>query len=304
MENIDPQESQDSAAPSRTGYSRFSEEELVYLCQAYVNVSEDPVRGTDQRVDEFWDAVYNKFLKMCKLKCLPRILAQAEKKKSSSLKNKFRRDIMPDMNHFLGIMKRHPLASGENEEDQRKRCLEIFEKQYQKKFLFSSCVEILKNMPKFSVDTGANDVLVNSQVYNSVKTPRPIGTKGAKRIINEQGQKEESIAKIQKTLDDIAQSARALSFSSQVDSAMALYNAFNSRGEHRQAYAFLLKAVAFASGTEPAVHSNTAEVFSTPEQVVIDGNNEESEDDRSTALVNLQEVNEVNNFIQDMNKGA
>lgn len=236
--------------PIRAPFTRFSTEETIILCRAFVNVSEDPITGTDQKVCHFWTKVFNKFKELC---ARDGMCGAGNLKTVASLCSKFKKSILPDVNHYVGLQKQIPMASGENEDDYKLRLESIFETRFKKKFTHGGCMDVLKQMPRFEMmlkddDLDIDSTLVNSGVYSAVKTPRPIGTKVAKQIKEEEGAREEMIAKKLKLLESIAESGRILAMSFQSESYANLAAVYESKGKKKQAKSFLMKAVALAAG--------------------------------------------------------
>ena len=46
---------------NRKQQSNFSKEEDLFLSRAYVNVSQDPIKGNDRKAATFWGVVKDKF---------------------------------------------------------------------------------------------------------------------------------------------------------------------------------------------------------------------------------------------------
>jgi hypothetical protein len=81
----------------------FTDEEDFVLCVAYVNVSQNPIKGTDQTSADFWSDIETKY-GMEMEKTHPDMVYPGNpypKRSSLSLKNRFRRNIKRTTNLFM-----------------------------------------------------------------------------------------------------------------------------------------------------------------------------------------------------------
>jgi hypothetical protein len=81
----------------------FTEEEDYVLCVAYVNVSQNPIKGTDQASADFWSDIETKYSMEMEKTC-PR--SPYHKRPSLSLNNRFQRNIERTTNLFMSFWKR------------------------------------------------------------------------------------------------------------------------------------------------------------------------------------------------------
>jgi hypothetical protein len=269
------------AAAARAPYSRFTPEESVFLCRAFVNVSQDPITGADQKSAVFWSKVHVKFMRLCE-----GTPGAGHLKTAKSLQTKWKKSVMPKVNHYLGVARTNPMASGENDGDYHTRLCEIFNRRHGKPFNFSSCLEVLKQMPKFEMflrddESTLDHSKINGSVYSSVKTPRPMGNKVAKRIQAESAKTEETAVKKAKALESLAESGRLLALTLQSDNYTTLAAIYAEKGNKQQSDAFLLKAVALAAGIVPGAFRDddrtTTVDKENPEKETPESNNENAE---------------------------
>lgn len=170
------------AAPAQQARTRnFTAEEDLLLCKAYINVSQDPIKGNDQKANTFWDAVTASFKSMLK-----KYSARAsDPRLQQSLWNRFKRRIQKDVIAFNAIRKSLQVQSGESDEDFTNRAKVRFSEKYHgRAFQFFHCLEVLSAMPVFSIEDTeiieSSEVAANNSVYSFTKQDRPQGNKAAK----------------------------------------------------------------------------------------------------------------------------
>lgn len=142
-DNVNDIVAEAAGAITRGPFSRFTAEETVSLCRAFVNVSEDPITGNNQRLNTFWTKVYAKFQELCVREGSD---GAGKLKSVNSLKTKFKKSILPKVNHCLGVARSTPMASGENDDDYHTRLRDVYQIRHKKKFAYSNCLEVLKKM--------------------------------------------------------------------------------------------------------------------------------------------------------------
>jgi hypothetical protein len=187
----------------------FTEEEDYVLCVAYVNVSQNPIKGTDQTSADFWSDIETKY-SMEMEKTHPG--NPYPKRPSLSLNNRFQRNIKRTTNLFMPFWKRvhdaPPSGVATEEEIIEKACEEYLEF-YGKPFPFVKCLEVLKGLCNFNPitynDPSEDDVvdlvqqnLSKEEAGDGDKKPaavnkitavmgvglaRPIGNKKAKKLL-------------------------------------------------------------------------------------------------------------------------
>lgn len=77
----------------------WSEQEDIYLCTAFVNVSEDSSVGTDQTSSRLWERVFEKFEELRKLNG-----GALVREKSATLQTRWAGKIKPDLALFVNIL--------------------------------------------------------------------------------------------------------------------------------------------------------------------------------------------------------
>lgn len=171
----------------------FTPEEDLFLSMSFVQVSQDPIKGCDQKAETFWKSVYDSFQMLCSTKGKDPQSGAA--KSLLSLWNRFKRKIAKDVVAYNGILKTLVHLSGESDDDFTDRAKQRFNERHGHQFKFSHCLDILAAMPKFSLEeTGNPDPTVtattNDSVYSFVKQDRPQGNKSAKREVKDLATKE------------------------------------------------------------------------------------------------------------------
>jgi hypothetical protein len=77
--------------------ANFVAAEDVALCEAYVNVTLNPIDGVKQKASSFWDHIHRKFCLLLKPDNPSKTLQDRD---SESLKNRFQRQIQKKMNVY------------------------------------------------------------------------------------------------------------------------------------------------------------------------------------------------------------
>lgn len=163
----------------------FNPEEDLFVCMAFVKVSQDPIKGCDQKAESFWATVFDQFKTLCAKSKDP---SAGQAKTILSLWNRFKRKIHKDVVAYQGIIKTMVSESGESDEDFDRRAKARFVQRHGHHFKFDRCVEVLAAMPKYSLEnneTEADATKANVTVYSYVKHDRPQGNKAAKREVKE-----------------------------------------------------------------------------------------------------------------------
>ena len=265
----------------------FTKEEDLFLSKAYVRVSLDPIRGNDQKSQEFWSHVYRVFFTIYK--------AEAEVQEEDmtgrtpdSVKSRFQRNIQKDILEFCAICRTNELKSGESQEDFFGRMDRLFEQKMNKSFRFQHCMGTLREIPKFdwetkentNVDEVADDFLAVEEVRNTVdlvNTPksnkkssfvnnastlkRPQGTKAAKRKVVEDYLDGKVEDKKMRILQDVATGLNDMAVAIQKkqhrEHLQALLVIHQSLGNHDQVLSYLKQL-------EDLTAANPVERTSTP----------------------------------------
>jgi hypothetical protein len=179
--------------PSNT--SNFSPEEDVAICRSFVNVSTDPVAGTDRKSSLFWAKVKTHYEAILENDLGSGGLVQLPIRSRESLKYRFTRKILPSTNTFnsyLRQIKVSPPSGTPTENGLIDLAKEAYRSGQGKTFLFTECVSILNKLPRFDI-MASNFVEEHDGVSNGASVnvigapmgtalPRPLGTKKAKKI--------------------------------------------------------------------------------------------------------------------------
>lgn len=146
----------------------FTEEDDKSLCKAWCFVSTDPVVGTSQKSDTFWERIVVEYNR-----------DKAEGKNQKSLVNRWS-TLSKAISKFRGVYNRivHRRISGANDEDILQEAQALFKAENFKIFDRVSCWEILKNEPKFQIYCDGNS---NSNTCEDATSVRPIGKGKEKR---------------------------------------------------------------------------------------------------------------------------
>jgi No apical meristem-associated C-terminal domain len=180
----------------------FGMKEDLMLCHAFVNVSHDPIKGSDQKGDVFWSSVRDKFNELASRDSEVSV-SLAPPRSLDSLRNRFQRHITKEVQKFNAHYKfcKDKNPSGCVDEDIFERACTRFKEFEGKPFRFSHCVDTLHKMVKFqpmykscsSSKDDMDDIPDDSPMtdFNKISTvmgehhERPIGHKKAKKLLKE-----------------------------------------------------------------------------------------------------------------------
>jgi hypothetical protein len=119
------------------------------LCRAYVNATNNPLLGTDQKLKDFWTSIKSKFDDLCSLEGTSE--DGVEDRSWEALHTRFQRKIQPEMFLWNPFYKRicDCPPSGVPKEKWPEIASESFLEEKNRPFKFPHCVDILHQLPKF-----------------------------------------------------------------------------------------------------------------------------------------------------------
>jgi hypothetical protein len=143
---------QDVKPAPKTGFAapNFTSEEDIFLCKAVVVVSTDPLVGNDQKGPVYWERVHGCFLSYIQNEAEVQIVGSY--RTSTSLKNRFQRQIAKETKECNAVLRSNPIASRENDEKHLQRVSVAFFNRFRKHFRFLKCLPWLNKMPIFNMD--------------------------------------------------------------------------------------------------------------------------------------------------------
>ena len=168
---------------------QFTQLEREHLVKAYISISEDPARGTDQSTDTLWRRIRDAMV-MFWVKG-GQVAEEFYVRKRDSLSSKWR-DIAKEVSKFCGVsaaVERNKI-SGETPRRRHRRKLRRFKERYGRDFSFEQEWELLTACPRWNASNGqlamqaATPVSTSSaEVASAVSTiaTRPIGRDSAGR---------------------------------------------------------------------------------------------------------------------------
>ena len=188
----------------------YSEDEDLFLTMAWIAVSEDPITGAEQKGDQFWVRIRDKFHDLWKTRRgEDRAFAlRVSGRTSTALKNRWGTRISHDCQKFSSYYQRVIALnqSGQTTEDRITAAQKMFQEDIswndtKREFTHLSCWEILKSHPKWSFgppkrkleklfncdttsidDESEDSVSKNSEMIEIPgESPRPPGRKRMKR---------------------------------------------------------------------------------------------------------------------------
>ena len=170
----------------------FTEEEDVFMTRAYVNTTQDSIKGSGQKGKAFWNKVLQKF----------DILRPASNTAwgPDSIQRRFKKTIAKECTEFLAFLHAAKTVeqSGWSIEQYIEAANILFIAQHSKPFKHRKCMAVLVELPKYSIDpltsyededdvdqeSADENVVVRSNPIMSVQgagKKRPMGRKKAKR---------------------------------------------------------------------------------------------------------------------------
>ena len=166
--------------PSRG--KNMSMDESLALISAWIEVTCDPISGTDQSSAQFWSRIVQRFTDKRDENAVPRSLNTLQCHWKSLSKS---------ISKFAGILNRlmNDLPSGWNEKMVVDEALHRYNDEMQASFKYMAGYNLLKTCPKFMLVKKTNETgtdVVGAAVENSadksfVSPPRPTGSKKAKK---------------------------------------------------------------------------------------------------------------------------
>lgn len=191
----------EASIPNKKGVNKkapnFTTEEDVFLCRAFVNISQDGARGTDRKAEHFWEQVREAFVQLYEEEAEVKGDGQGAARDYNSLRNRFQKHIQKDMNEFNFFYAKAVADDPSGVTDFIELGVKYYEDYYYspekdcctKKFRFHECIAILHQMPKFNpmLPQEADDDSAAGKKANKISNAmgsaltRPIGAKAAKK---------------------------------------------------------------------------------------------------------------------------
>ena len=131
---------QQAAAAAKAGRRNWSPSEDKALTQAWLDVSEDPIVGKDQKGQHCWAKVHQALGQNCGPRGSERDL--------NSCKNRFS-VLKAACMKYQGILARMPVQSGASVEDRLARAGEVYEELENSKWTYTHAYVVLKDAPKW-----------------------------------------------------------------------------------------------------------------------------------------------------------
>jgi hypothetical protein len=199
-----------TAATTKTR-TNWTKQEDVFLCIAFVNVSEDPVVGTGQKSKEFWSRVHKMFKELVKKRSSElEEWVRNTSREENSIQNRFKKLIAKNVllfNPFYSQVKKAK-PSGMQEDDIRAEAADQYLDFYNEQFKFMHCLDELWKIPKFDpmqevIEIGSDDEddAAAKSTTTTIKSEggtnntlsvmggnmaRPMGTKAAKQLLKDE----------------------------------------------------------------------------------------------------------------------
>ena len=314
-----------------TKLRNFTKEEDLFLSKAYVRVSLDPIRGNDQKSQDFWAHVFRIFVAVYRAEAEVQEDDMSDRN-ADSIKSRFQRNIQKDVIEFCAICRTNEMKSGESQEDYLGRMDKIFDQKKNKPFRFRHCLPVLSEIPKFdwetkdnsNIDEVADDFLnTNSEeividdafttpdvkskkkssfVNNASGLKRPPGTKAAKRKVVENYLDDKVEQKKMRILEDVATGlhdmADAIQKKQYREHLQSMLMIYQSLGNQQQMLSYLQKLEALTVDPRPAVRGGG----DMPDVDVVTIDNNDNNDNGSSPNTDATTTVEKEDISSELNK--
>ena len=279
----------------------FGNIEDQLLCRAYVNVSCNPVVGTDQKRKIFWESIKYRYEDLYTREGVTEEDGKVERT-WDALANRYQKKIQPEMNVFMAFYKRVAECppSGVPPEEWPKIAATNFGEFYDKPFKFLHCVSILQQLPKFD-PMGADDEVIDlleageddgddgddmdkkpaaKGSTNKIGKPmgaqmaRPIGQKAAKKAAADETMEERKLKAIKNMAEAHSQLAKSVDVSTKIEEIktkieeIKMYKDMGMMEEAKSAIAELKQLKSQATEAAASVASASAATTPVPKIVV------------------------------------
>ena len=187
------------AARKKNGFTppkrqpRFSAEEDVFICRAYINISCDPITGTDQKGTKFWSRVADQVNTLYREESDAPI--DGHRRNSGAILTRYQRHIQPDVFAYnrYHLQVSTPKKSGWTLDDYVREASILWANEKGEPFRFPNCIEIMHQMAKYQPgfvckpQEGEDGEEIDGRIFNDVghvmgdEMIRPMGQKAAKK---------------------------------------------------------------------------------------------------------------------------
>jgi hypothetical protein len=251
--------------------SNYTALEDVMICKAFIGASEDAIIGASQKGKAFQVKMHAFYLTVIdKQAAFDRtMMAQvsagtrqslAEEgvgpghylpRTPSSVYDRFKTKISPEVSKFLGVIDTTPMDSGTSKEDHINDCLAVYKARYGREFDYMKCYEYLQDKAKYT--SYLSKLKSDEENNNNSALERPKGNKATKKAV-------EDATIIKRALDAMKDDAISTSGTSSKSGEAA--NQF-----YRDASSFLAAAgSALETYMSQSNDIQTAQMLSTPER--------------------------------------
>jgi hypothetical protein len=150
--------------------SRFTINEDNWLARAWAKASQDPIIGTNQTSEMFWEKIFD-YWKAFHMLEAPDQPINPQRTATALHTRRWRKHISTDCKKMDAIRKTNPVGSGENDERYFSRCMGLYHQQHGTAFRFPGCLEYLKDVPIFNIGshTGKKNNNNNKTTRNKKK---------------------------------------------------------------------------------------------------------------------------------------
>ena len=277
---------------SRNRNKNFSPEEDVLISRAFIAATENECEGANKKGDAFYERVLDKFLSIYKQET-----AEDEQEEvvlnrtAGAIQNRWTRHINKDVQLFNGYYKRvkESKPSGNNDDDIYNLAMEEYRVQEGSKFRFVDCVHVLYQVPKFNpmINNDKKKTPVNkvNSAPMGADTPRPLGSKAAKKIYKQKiglledatssastALAEKRIAAVEKVGKAGETLALVLKRKSERQHYMEMAKFYQSMGDNVQALKLMEKVHEYDRKVEEEDNKAAAEEMKKP--AMVEGTNE------------------------------
>ena len=216
-------------SPALSAAAKFTEQEDVYLCKAFVNCSSDPIVGVNQKGDTFWKKVHEKMYALYNEEAD----VVVQERSWTSVRNRFQKTIQKSINLFNGyhVQVQAKEESGWTPQMYIDAAVNLYATMEGKAFKLEHVIRILHQLPKFKPgaiddEDGDKKMAANPNPIGNVMggdLERPMGNKAAKLQRRQLGNESVASTANFSAISAVARSSNSIMLSWQRDRSMTVY---------------------------------------------------------------------------------
>jgi hypothetical protein len=153
--------------------SNFSKAQDMNLVLSYMDISQDPISGTDQRHSTFWEKINVKYHTLEAARLMKKVieLSEEETRTTKALENRFG-VISKTCQEFTGCVEevRSLKISGLNAELEMEKAMQLFKGRFKGEFKFNDLWMRLRQLPKWATAKKRKTIAIASSSSGDIKS--------------------------------------------------------------------------------------------------------------------------------------